>query len=88
LPDYEWLNKKMMLGTVNMNEAHGMARFHMDHLPQVIDVALEGCRNIYTILDKVTRENVERQASTDKTSNGTKRRKTKCRKTRHRNTKR
>ena len=25
----------------------------MDHLPQVIDVALEGCRNIYTILDKV-----------------------------------
>jgi hypothetical protein len=30
-----------------------LGRFHMDHLPQVIDVALEGCRNIYTILDKV-----------------------------------
>ncbi len=33
---------------------HIYARFHIDHLPQVVDVALEGCRNIYTILDKVS----------------------------------
>ena len=29
-------------------------RFHIDHLPEVLDVALEGCKDIYTILDKVS----------------------------------
>jgi len=33
-------------------------RFHLDHLSQVMDVALAGCRDIYTILDKVVRKHV------------------------------
>jgi len=33
-------------------------RFHIDHLPKVIDVALEGCKNIYTIFDKAVRRHV------------------------------
>ena len=33
-------------------------RFHMDHLEKVMDVALEGCQNIYTILDKEVRRHV------------------------------
>eukprot|EP00088_Acartia_fossae_P042133 TRINITY_DN44135_c0_g1_i1.p1 TRINITY_DN44135_c0_g1~~TRINITY_DN44135_c0_g1_i1.p1 ORF type:complete len:250 (+),score=14.29 TRINITY_DN44135_c0_g1_i1:43-792(+) len=33
-------------------------RFHIDHLPKVIDVALEGCKDIFTILDKAVRRHV------------------------------
>jgi len=33
-------------------------RFHLDHLSEVMDVALAGCKDIYTILDKVVRKHV------------------------------
>merc|ERR1712106_126295 len=31
-------------------------RFHMDHLATVLEVALQGCRQIHAILDRVVRE--------------------------------
>jgi len=33
-------------------------RFHIDHLAEVIDVAMEGCKNIYTIMDQAVRRHV------------------------------
>ena len=33
-------------------------RFHMDHLDKVMEVALEGCRDVYNILDKEVRRHV------------------------------
>lgn len=33
-------------------------RFHMDHLEKVMEVALEGCRDVYHILDKEVRRHV------------------------------
>ena len=33
-------------------------RFHMDHLEKVMEVALEGCRDVFNILDKEVRRHV------------------------------
>lgn len=33
-------------------------RFHIDHLGRVMDVALQGCQDIYEILDKEVRRHV------------------------------
>ena len=38
-------------------------RFHVDHLEKVMDAAIEGCKNIHTILDKVVRAHVEKVAA-------------------------
>lgn len=33
-------------------------RFHLDHLDKVMEVALNGCKDIANILDKVVRQHV------------------------------
>lgn len=33
-------------------------RFHLDHLPKVLDHALQGCQQIMSILDKAVREHL------------------------------
>ncbi|XP_063237826.1 exosome complex component RRP41 [Bacillus rossius redtenbacheri] len=33
-------------------------RFHVDHLPKVMSTALQGCRDIYQILDRAIREHI------------------------------
>ncbi len=38
-------------------------RFHVDHLNKVLDVALEGCKNVYNILDKEVRKHVAQSGS-------------------------
>nr|CAD7443665.1 unnamed protein product [Timema bartmani] len=38
-------------------------RFHLDHLPKVLDRALQGCRDIYNILDQAVREHVQAAGS-------------------------
>lgn len=38
-------------------------RFHIDHLPEVLDVALEGCKDIYTILDKAVKRHVSNRGA-------------------------
>jgi len=34
-------------------------RFHLDHLPKVVERALQGCRDIYHILDRAVRRHIE-----------------------------
>jgi hypothetical protein len=34
-------------------------RFHLDHLPKVVERALQGCRDIHHILDRAVRRHVE-----------------------------
>jgi exosome complex component RRP41 len=34
-------------------------RFHLDHLPKVVERALQGCRDIYQILDRAVRRHIE-----------------------------
>lgn len=34
-------------------------RFHLDHLPKVLEKALQGCKDIKTILDEAVRRHVE-----------------------------
>jgi exosome complex component RRP41 len=34
-------------------------RFHLDHLPKVVECALRGCRDIHQILDQAVRRHVE-----------------------------
>lgn len=31
-------------------------RFHLDHLKKVLDCAVQGCRDVYEILDRAARE--------------------------------
>ena len=38
-------------------------RFHVDHLSNVMDVALKGCSDIYSILDKVVRQHVSKSSA-------------------------
>ncbi len=38
-------------------------RFHVDHLDKVIEAATKGCKDIYTILDKVVRKHLVKGAS-------------------------
>ena len=38
-------------------------RFHVDHLEKVMDAAMEGCKDIHTILDKVVQTHVKKVAS-------------------------
>ncbi|TRY63849.1 hypothetical protein TCAL_06861 [Tigriopus californicus] len=38
-------------------------RFHVDHLEKVMDLAMEGCQNIYHILDKEVRAHVSKRGS-------------------------
>lgn len=33
-------------------------RFHLDHLPKVMETALQGCRDIRTILDQAVKNHV------------------------------
>lgn len=33
-------------------------RFHLDHLPKVLEKALKGCRDIQVILDQAVREHI------------------------------
>lgn len=33
-------------------------KFHLDHLKKVLDCALQGCRDVYEILDRAARENL------------------------------
>ena len=35
-------------------------RFHLDHLPKVMEVAMAGCRDIHTIMDAAVRSHVAR----------------------------
>ncbi|XP_021916028.1 exosome complex component RRP41 isoform X2 [Zootermopsis nevadensis] len=34
-------------------------RFHLDHLPKVVECALQGCRDIHQILDQAVRRHIE-----------------------------
>jgi exosome complex component RRP41 len=34
-------------------------RFHLDHLPKVVECALQGCRDIHQILDRAVRRHIE-----------------------------
>jgi len=34
-------------------------RFHLDHLPKVVERALQGCRDIHQILDQAVRRHIE-----------------------------
>ena len=38
-------------------------RFHVDHLEKVMDAAMEGCKDIHTILDKVVQTHVKKVVS-------------------------
>lgn len=38
-------------------------RFHLDYLETVLQTALQGCRNIQTVLDEVVRRYVEQAIS-------------------------
>jgi len=34
-------------------------RFHLDHLPTVVERAMQGCRDTYHILDRAVRRHIE-----------------------------
>jgi exosome complex component RRP41 len=34
-------------------------RFHLDHLPKVVECALQGCRDIHQILDQAVRRHTQ-----------------------------
>lgn len=46
-------------------------RFHMDHLPKVLNTALEGCKDIKTILDEAVRSHVREIGSATGWANST-----------------
>lgn len=39
-------------------------RFHVDHLPKVLDQALQGCRDIQVIMDEIVKKHVEEMGQT------------------------
>ncbi|KAK4884788.1 hypothetical protein RN001_001059 [Aquatica leii] len=46
-------------------------RFHLDHLPKVLNIALQGCKDIKVILDQAVRSHVEDVGSSTGWSNTT-----------------
>lgn len=46
-------------------------RFHMDHLPKVLNTALEGCKDIKKILDEAVRSHVREIGSATGWANST-----------------
>lgn len=46
-------------------------RFHLDHLPKVLETALQGCKDILRILDEAVRTHVEEFGSSTGWANAT-----------------